>query len=263
MIPRQLAKSEMVARNPATVSRRPASGRGRAVVDAHTRTLAVADASRTGLPTRRPPRGTRAAAEHASPLSPPVAVGGVGETGASRAGPLERPWLGPDRPPDDGAQVDDGNLQDHEHEDELPDHDRSLTAGLRRLGRSSALLQSLHAGNVRGGSDVSPALKRTSATTHPASDQRRLPRSPRGSRYGVAPHHVRPSARATRCRTSRRSPPSTACRSVGTTRAWRTRNPPRGGQQPTSTPAPPAAFQSRALLPEHTPSTRAEVLLVR
>ena len=28
-------------------------------------------------------------------------------------------------------------------------------------------------------------------------------------------------------------------------------------------PAPPATFQSRALLPEHTPSTRAEVLLER
>ncbi len=113
------------------VGGRPAVGVA-ALVGAHGVTLARAWRTRSGLLPSPPPRGRGPRPPPVEPSAPPVAVGRPRQHRREPARAFERRRLGPDRPPDDPAEIDDRDLQDHEHEHQLPDHPESVTGGGHR-----------------------------------------------------------------------------------------------------------------------------------
>jgi hypothetical protein len=90
-------------------------------------------------PGRRSVRATSRSARARSPRRPRLEISGVDE----QARRLRRLRLGLHRPVHDQAEVDDRDLQDHHHEDELPDHRGSIRdaapgrRGATGLGRPS------------------------------------------------------------------------------------------------------------------------------
>ena len=104
---------------------------GVAPLPARGRAAAPAAPSRSSTPA-----GSRPPAACPRPPRPPASSGG------------DR--LGLDRPPDDDAEVDDRDLEDHQHEDDLPGHGASVYAiDPRRRRRGAGRARPLRVGAVR------------------------------------------------------------------------------------------------------------------